>query len=220
MGMTLFRTLLLVLLPGGFSAQVGSQEGTSGIFQDPRDGEIYAWVRIGEQVWMAENLRFATSSGSMCWENREAECADRGRYYTWSAAMEAAPPGWHLPSDEEWMELEMTLGFTRAQAEDHGMDRGGPANTIGAALKKTGEWATEYEGVPIPVTNQTGFSAIPVGLYAQEQFFHEGYAAWWSSTEEGDQAWMRGLQFHDSEMARNLNAKRFAFSVRCVRDGE
>lgn len=211
--------LLLFLFPGGLSAQVEPLEGSAGTFRDPRDGATYAWVRIGEQVWMAENLRFATPSGSMCWEYREAECANRGRYYTWSAAMEAAPPGWHLPSDEDWMELEMTLGLTREQAEDHGMDRGGPDNTIGTALKKTGEWATEYDGNPIPVTNETGFSAIPVGLFAQEQFFHEGYAAWWSSTGEGDQAWMRGLQFHDNEMARNLNSKKFAFSVRCVRDG-
>lgn len=210
--------LMYLLLPGGLLAQAGPERGSEGTFIDPRDGESYAWVRIGGQVWMAENLRFDTSTGSMCWKNREEECASRGRYYTWAAAMKAAPPGWHLPSDEEWMELEMTLGLTREQVEDQGMDRGGSGNTIGAALKRVGAWTTEYQGTPIPVTDETGFSAIPTGWFAQEQFFHEGYTAWWSSTGVGDQAWMRGLHFHNSQVGRNLNAKRFAFTVRCVRD--
>lgn len=213
-----FWSLGWALSPLHAAGQIPSTEPGSGTFRDSRDGDEYSWVRIGDQVWMAENLRFATPSGSMCWENREEECSTRGRYYRWDAAMEAAPPGWHLPSDEEWMELEITLGLTRAQAEDQGADRGGTGNTIGAALKKSGEWATEFDGRPVPVTNEAGFSALPVGWFAQEQFFHEGYTAWWSASAEGDQAWMRGLHFFDSKMGRNLNAKRFAFSVRCVKD--
>ena len=200
------------------AAQFGATEPGSGTFRDLRDGEEYAWVRIGEQVWMAENLRFSTPLGSMCWKNQEEECSIRGRLYTWDAAMEAAPPGWHLPSDEEWMELEMTLGLTRAQVEDQGIDRGGPGNTIGSALKKVGGWATEFQGRPVPVSNESGFSAIPAGLFAQEQFFHEGYTGWWSSSAEGDQAWVHALRFFDSKMGRNLNAKGFGLSVRCVQD--
>jgi len=125
--------LVLALSSSGVQGQAGVESRESGTFQDSRDGEVYAWVRIGGQVWMAENLRFATPTGSMCWENKESECATRGRYYTWEAAMEAPPPGWHLPSDQEWMKLEMTLGLTREQAEESGIDRGGPVNTIGAA---------------------------------------------------------------------------------------
>jgi uncharacterized protein (TIGR02145 family) len=214
----LIRLLASAFHPVHAAGQDPAAEPGSGTFRDPRDGEWYAWVKIGEQVWMAENLRFATPSGSMCWENREEECSIRGRHFTWDAAMEAAPPGWHLPTDEEWMKLEMTLGLTRAQAEGQGRDRGGPGNTIGATLKKVGEWAVEFQGRPVPVTNESGFSAIPAGLFAQEQFFHEGYTGWWSASAEGGQAWVHGLRFFDSRMGRDLNAKEFGFSVRCVRD--
>lgn len=56
--------LMGLLLPGGLLAQAGYEEGREGTFVDTRDGESYAWVRIGSQVWMAGNLRFATSTGS------------------------------------------------------------------------------------------------------------------------------------------------------------
>jgi len=159
--------LASVFHPVHAAGQDGAAEPGSGTFRDPRDGEEYCWVRIGEQ---------------------------------------------------EWMELEMALGLTRTQAEDQGRDRGGSGNTIGATLKKVGEWATEYQGRPIPVTNESGFSAIPAGLFAQDQFFHEGYTGWWSASAEGDQAWVHGLRFFDSKMGRDLNAKEFGYSVRCVSD--
>jgi len=204
---------------GGRRALVQAVDGAaSGSFRDPRDGEVYSWVRIGSQIWMAENLRFRTASGSWCWQNDESRCRERGRFYDWDTAQRVAPPGWHLASDAEWMTLEHTLGLTPAQTEDHGIDRGGEQNTVAAQLKKPGAWPVEYHGKPIATTNETGFSAVPTGFYGLGEFTHDGYASWWTSSDLGGKAWLRIIRFFDNKVGRDTNPKSIAFSVRCVKD--
>ncbi len=195
------------------------EQATSGSYTDPRDGETYRWVRLGDQVWLAENLRFDAGEGCWAWNEDETTVAGRGRYYTWDAARQAVPPGWHLPSDEEWKQLEVFLGLDRGLADQVG-ERGMSDRVLAGRLKAVGRWHTEYQGSLVPVTNETGFSALPIGWRAQEQFFHEGYTGFWSATDVGDQAWIRGLHFFDDTITRVLNSKVFAFSVRCVRDHE
>jgi uncharacterized protein (TIGR02145 family) len=197
----------------------GEAQSDSGTFEDPRDGQVYKWVSIGNQVWLAENLRFATDSGSWCWENDEAECPTRGRYYNWDTAQRVAPPGWHLPSDEEWMRLEIALGLTRDQAAAEG-DRAVENGVLAGKIKAVGAWPTEYEGNIVPVTNANGFSAVPAGLYGLGEFSHDGYTGWWTSSGAGDEAWIRHLRFFDDKISRILNNKAHGFSVRCVKDSD
>ena len=166
---------------------------------------------------MAENLRFDAGDGCWAWNNDEATVAERGRYYDWAAANRAAPPGWHLPGDEEWKQLEMFLGLSREEADRSG-ERGAPEGVLAGRLKAAGRWPVEFQGQPVPVTGETGFSALPIGWRAQEQFFHEGYTGFWSRSDVGDQAWIRGLHFFDDTITRVLNSKGFAFSARCIRD--
>lgn len=205
---------LLMLMT--FAASAGrSEEPGSGTFVDPRDGREYRWVRIGSQVWMAENLRFEPDSGWTCWNDDRDECAKKGVFYDWATACSAPPPGWHLPSDGEWMTLERELGLPEDELELVGLDR---ENDAGAAIKKEGCWPVEYEGTSVVHSDETGFSAVPTGFFALGEYTHSGYAGWWTSTPEGDKAWVRALSFHNNMITRAPNDKKFRFPVRCVRD--
>ncbi len=68
---------------------------------DLRDNQIYKIVTIGTQTWMAENLNYRTANSSCDLKT----CAETGRFYTWDAAMNACPDGWHLPTYDEWKTL-------------------------------------------------------------------------------------------------------------------
>jgi uncharacterized protein (TIGR02145 family) len=194
-----------------------AQDDRSGIFTDPRDGNVYKWVKIGNQIWMAENLRFKPDSGSWCWENLEQNCMTKGRLYDWKTAKQVSPPGWHLPSDKEWKELEIALGLTAEQADQEGM-RIDKDSLLAGKIKLRDAWPGEYKGKPLTITNETGFSAVITGFFANNEFTHDGYTSWWSSTDHETKAWLRHIGFFDNFIGRVLNPKVFAFAVRCIKD--
>ncbi len=179
-------------------------------FTDSRDGKTYKIVEIGNQVWMAEDLAYKTNSG--CWadDNDNRNVAKYGYLYNWETANKVCPSGYHLPTDDEWKELEMHLGMTQTDADDTGW-RG----TIGNQLKSETGWKTNSG------TNESGFNALPGGYRNFVcTFYLAGYDGyWWSATQHsGSTAWYRNLVYYDAEVYRLSFNKSRGFSVRCLRD--
>ncbi len=83
-----------------------SQENST--FKDPRDGKEYKTVKIGTQTWLAENFAFKPDTG-VYWKYK-SKSARYEYYYDWETANKIAPPGWHLPSEQEWDLLVAYLG--------------------------------------------------------------------------------------------------------------
>lgn len=177
--------------------------GKSGTFTDPRDGQDYKWIRIGEQVWMAENVNYKTAN-SWCYGNDSANCRIYGRLYDWLTALWICPEGWHLPSDKEWGVLIKHLGG---------------ASVAGGKLKEAGfiHWAPPNIGA----TNSSGFSALPGGYRKSNGEFSglKRNGRFWSATESNPANGRRCYLGYDYEDIFNYqNSKRYGFSARCLKD--
>ncbi|HYQ57545.1 MAG TPA: FISUMP domain-containing protein, partial [Draconibacterium sp.] len=188
--------------------------GDSGKFTDTRDNQTYNWIRIGDQIWMAENLAYDVGDGCWAYDNDELNNVYiYGLLYTWEAAQTACPPGWHLPTDNEWKQLEIAIGMSQSEA-DNTKWRG---TNQGTKLKATSGWDDNGNG-----TDDFGFSALPGGFrHSVGGFDAVGYfGAWWSSTEnDNNLAWNRAMHSNSSTVARDIiYNKRFGYGVRCVRD--
>ena len=171
---------------------------------DPRDGTSYRIVELGGLRWMAENLRYG-APGSTCYAALAANCVRLGRLYDFETASRSCPPGWRLPSDDDWKRLEMGLG---ASAEEVARDRG-RAGPLGDRLKVGGD---------------SGFDALMAGYYDPHAKAdrHEGRtAAFWASTLDGADevsplAWHRDVDTRRSTIWRSKVNVTYKLPVRCV----
>ena len=182
------------------------------ILTDKRDGKVYKLVEIGDQVWMAENLAYKPNSGTYwTYDNDQSNLAKYGYLYDWETAKDVCPDGYHLPTDDEWKELETELGMTQADANEIGW-RG----SIGEQLKSETGWSSNGNG-----TNESGFNAFAGGYrYTDGSFYYVGnYGYWWSATPYGSSnAWCRRLDYDSAKVGRYNDIRAYGFSGRCLRN--
>ena len=193
-----------------FKIKVGS--GKNSTFTDARDGQTYKWVKIGNQVWMAENLNYNTEN-SWCYRKKTKNCDIYGCLYNWNAARTACPSGWHLPTDKEWKTLEMQVGMSQSEADDTGGWRG---SEEGIKLKSTSGWKSIGNG-----TDEVGLTALPGGWRNTNGVFQNlgYYGFWWSATEYNSTiAWYRNLGYLEVDVYRSGSDIVHGFSVRCVKN--
>jgi len=212
-----------------------------GTFTDSRDGITYKTVKIGDQVWMAENLRATTYndgteiplvtdnsawdellSPGYCWYNNDQSTYGNtyGALYNWYTVEteKLCPIGWHIPSDYEWNTLEIALGMPQSEiyetgfrGTDHGSQLAGNVDLWNDGVLKDN---SEF--------GTSGFDALPGGKrnFSNGIFENIGQTGnWWSSSNSDySYAYYRTLYNSESGVRRFDYFKTFGFSVRCVKD--
>ena len=204
------------------------------------DGNVYQTVQIGDQIWMAENLKTthyqngddiphvidtsdwdALSTGAYCeYENNPINSDIYGRLYNWYTIDDSrgvCPEGFHVPSDDEIKQLEMFLGMSQQEANDvsfRGTDQG--SQLAGRAdLWNDGDLENN------PVFDSTGFVAIPGGarIGGNTNFIDMGiWGDYWSSTTQDWGAWVRNFAYYNSASHRQICDKHYGMAIRCVSD--
>lgn len=195
------------------------------------DGNTYSSVIIGNQEWMAENLRTTryqngdtiphlmnsgdwgtTSQGAWChFTNDPAYEIPYGKLYNAFAAIDprnVCPSGWHVASDAEWTALEQYLGGS---------------SIAGGKLKETGtaHWLSPNTGA----TNESGFMAVgaeyrDVGGNWGPNLNAKVNGLFWTSTSDSINplCWARRLGYASVDVLRENHVSTHGFSVRCVKN--
>jgi uncharacterized protein (TIGR02145 family) len=210
------------------------------------DGNVYQTVKIGNQVWTAEDLRttkyndgtaITKVTDSTAWANltTPAYCyynntmnsdsiSKFGSLYNWYAVNtgKLAPVGWHVPTDSEWEVMQSYLvmnGYNYDGTTDT------TNNKIAKSLAAKTDWSTYSNtgtiGCDLTKNNNSGFSALPGGCRNGSGIFNaQSYGGgWWSATEsDAASAWDRDLSIDYDHLYRDYDYKSCGFSVRLIRD--
>jgi uncharacterized protein (TIGR02145 family) len=212
-----------------------------GTFTDSRDNIVYDWVKIGNQTWMAENLKYLTSVVSPVTASFTEPCSyvygyndtnviearanpnysEYGVLYNWPAVMAGSSSSTANPSGvkgicpDGW-HLPSDAEWTQLELLLWNNSNVG----VGCQLKESGftHWSEYNTGG----TNESGFSALPGGVRDSDSTFrHIGNGGlWWNTAECSDTlfAWSSGILSYSCELGRARNEKNLGFSVRCLKD--
>lgn len=187
-------------------------------FVDSRDEREYSLVTIGSQIWMAENLNYVTIGGraddrvaSWCYKNKDENCADNGRLYTWAAVMNLSevyntssytgsavsgicPEGLRIPSEKDWLTLKNYIAASSYTLEEYG-------------------FTTQVSGHYQEIDDDdylAGFDNGPLSAKPGMEF--------WSATEFTEKMGMRAEIFSGSPIVLDSKYKVHAYAVRCLKD--
>ena len=231
-------TILIVQTSYGYSGQPAIKEHQGEPHNNMEtiidyDGNKYATVKIGDQIWMTENLRsLHYSDGTKIkevytYDDDEQNASIYGRLYTWKAAVNKhniCPEGWRIPTDDDWKQLEKYLGMAKEDIEDTGWrDTDSEAIRLKKEQKDFLWFNYSQRGV-----NSSGLSVLAAGVRSKKgSFFGLGsFADFWSSTSadsEKGKAWNRSLTWSwphpaKAKIYRKPVDKKWGFSLRLIKD--
>ena len=205
------------------------------------DGNVYKTVKIGDQWWMAENLKVrhyrnntsiyynssmtgsiwaSLNTGAYCYLNDREQF--NGNLYNWYAVNNTnglAPEGWRIPTDEDWKKLEIFVGMNPDTVGMTGWRGRHEGEKLKARLRESYYWTLD---ISINNTDESGFSALPGGIRLYDGSFGDALqnntGFWWSSTEiENGQIWYRYLDYKYGGVFRYYTHKSSGLSVRCIK---
>ncbi len=183
-------------------SSLGSYAQTAGTFTDPRDGQVYKTITIEDPLkassvtWMAQNLNYKVDN-SYAYNNDETYRKGLGLLYLRSAAFQACPKGWHIPTNDEWKQLIAAFGNEFSAAK---------------AMRSKSGW-----GYIDNDANSSGFNGLPGGCITEEHKFSwlgEG-CYWWTIGEVEHAAVILKTSGIEVSSMRNRG---FALSLRCIKD--
>jgi len=209
------------------------------------DGNIYNNVKIGNQIWIAENLKVThynngdtiqyvqdessdpdiwmnLSTGAYGYYDDNLSFKDTyGNLYNWYAVNDSrglCPENYHVPSDDEYKVLEMYLGMSESEADDSGLIGTNEGSKLAGNSDLWNDGSLENNSE----FGTSGFNGFPSGYRYGHNGTYNGMGNsvnFWSSSEYTSYfAWFRGLSYGNSELARNGTSKEQVFSVRCIGD--
>ncbi|MDR2582557.1 MAG: hypothetical protein LBC75_03660 [Fibromonadaceae bacterium] len=163
----------------------------SKIFTDTRDSRKYNVIKIGNTMWMANNLNY-NAKGSFCYNNKPENCDKYGRLYDWDIAQTVCPSPWRLSSNDDWQNLIESSGGDVARK---------------LKSKEWGGW------------DNYGFTALPGGFTKSQGFAESGEKGyWWTSDVNGPYGKYKYISTDRDNVAHSEYSKSMGLSVRCVMD--
>lgn len=201
---------IVISLLALFALSYSQQANGNSSFTDPRDGQTYRTVRIGDKTWMAENLNFKTGE-SWCYDDKDSNCQEYGRLYDWNTAVSACPFGWRLPDTADWDNLAGAVGGQ--------LDENGGWIIAGEKLKSKIGWCNYYDGTDGNGTDDFGFSALPGGFRSADGSFSSVCLTgdWWSATKyNASRAWGRNI-YRGNYFFNGDRDNDDGYSVRCIK---
>jgi uncharacterized protein (TIGR02145 family) len=202
-----------------------------------KNGNVYKTVKIGDDWWMAENLRttvfndstpllfISDSDADSVWatENSPAYTSNNdslyGLLYNYASVEDSrqlAPEGWHIATEAEWQRLEETIGMSMSAISSLGW-RGSNEGEKLAPLYSRG-WPEFCE---LFGSDEFGFKALPGGcrLFNGELNKQNNTAFWWTATSfDGAEAWYRYMDYNQDRVFRQHTYKGYGMSIRCVKN--
>jgi uncharacterized protein (TIGR02145 family) len=231
------RLIILSIFLHLIAPKLNSQTREIGIVSDI-NGNVYRTVVVGDQEWMAENLKTTTYNdgieipnvieltrwveltiGAYCWYNNDSSNAKKyGALYNWYAVNtgKICPVGWRIPSDKDWMQLEAYADSKYEYGDKFWFEVHSRGFDAGKKLKSIKGWDPDCTG-----TNNFGFKALPGGERVSDLNFltlgESGF--WWTSTPaDSNRVWYRRIINCDNGVFRGPHPKFVGFSVRCIKD--